>query len=552
MLPIQFFGQNIHFAISLFAALVFFAVFWLHFDAWTAKKQLREAVNWLGFLLLALSFVVSATIIEQSVLGSSIFGDASENIALVLRILGYIAVIVGQLIDPLQLKPKLAGLDESDYTKGVDSAESSDQVASPTTKAPAVVGFTGVSGLLHILPPLGALTIASLYWRRATTGLEKHLRPVAVAFLLLFAFELTSLRQLWEASSNPLIAKFVAPFASVWIIEHILLLLAVTVLGRWVWRYLTRRFMSQLFIIFTSLTLAIFLLTTVSFTYLLTNNVQKASLDNLNTAASVLGYAIDGKKAETLANSESVASNPEIAAAIVAKDHGRLVSTTTDFLRDKKQSSLIITTNAAQVLLRAEDPDRWGDSLSSDTLIRRALTGQPSSTVSSKAGVLAPLVYIKSATPIRDSGGSIVGAAVVGLVADNAFVDGIKKSTGLDSSIYSSNVRSATTFIAPDGTSRWVGVKETSPSVNKTVLRDSKAYKGTLGILNRQFLAVYVPLKDLDQSVVGMLFVGQPQVSILQAAGRSVQLTFIVTAVLLMLSIMPAYLVARYLAKQLD
>ncbi|MEK7059620.1 MAG: cache domain-containing protein [Patescibacteria group bacterium] len=557
MLPIQFFGQNVHFAISLFAALVFFAVFWLHFDAWTAKKQLREFVNWAGFLLVALSFLVHATVIEQSVLGNSLLGDISETVSLIIRIIGYGGIILSQLIDPLQPKPKLQGLEENQYTTGEGTANvpEPDRPAKPTksnAKAPAAIGFAGLANPIHFLPPLQALTIAGLYWRRGTTGLERHLKPIAVSFLLLFAFELLALGSLWQDSNNPLIAKFVASFGWLWIAQHVFLLAGVLVLGHWVWQYLTRRFMSQLFMLFTSLTLAIFLLTTVSFTFLLTNNVQKAALDNLQTAASVLGYAINGKKAETLANTEAIAASSDIADAIVAKDHKRLVSLTETFLHDKKQSSLVITGDAGQVLLRAENPDRWGDSLSSDTLIRRALIGQSTSTVSAKEDVLAPLIYIKSATPIRDTNKTIVGAAVVGLVADNAFVDGIKHATGLDSAIYAGNVRSATTFVAPDGVSRWVGVKESSNKIQTTVLKQGKPFSGSVNILNRQFLAVYAPLRDVDNTVIGMLFIGQPQVTILQAAGRSVQLTFMVTAALLIISIVPAYLISRYLTRQLD
>src|SRR5476649_725361 len=107
MLPLQFFGQNVHFVISLFAALVFFAVFWLYFDAWLAKRQKKEAFEWAGFLLLALSFVVASTHIEQSVLGVTFLGSLSANVSLALRILAYASIIIGQILDPLQRKPSL-------------------------------------------------------------------------------------------------------------------------------------------------------------------------------------------------------------------------------------------------------------------------------------------------------------------------------------------------------------------------------------------------------------------------------------------------------------
>ncbi|HXH27157.1 MAG TPA: cache domain-containing protein [Candidatus Acidoferrum sp.] len=542
MLPLQFFGQNIHFAISLFTALVFFAAFWLYFDAWTAKRELKELVKWAGFLLVALAYVVHATVIEQSVLGQSLLGDISENIAMILRIIGFVGIIVGQLIDPLQEKPKLTGLSADQFNTGELSQKN----------LPAF-GFASLGFASYWLPPIGALAISALYWRRATTGLERHLKPVAVAFGLLFISEGLSLASLWRTTDNPIISSLVAAFGPFWITEHVFLLAGALVLGSWVWRYLTRRFLSQLFMIFTAVTLAIFLLTTVSFTFLLVNNVQDASLNNLGTAASVLNYALGSKESETLANTEAVAESPDIISAVMSKNHKALVNLTDTFLHDKKQSSLVITSDTGQVLLRAENPDRFGDSLSSDTLIRRALIGQSNSSVSTQDGVLAPLIYIKSATPIRDTTThQIVGSAVVGLVIDNAFVDGIKHATGLDSAVYAGATRSATTFVAPDGLSRLIGVTESSDAVHDQVLKRGQTFKGSLSIQNRQYLAVYAPLKDIDNTVVGMLFIGQPQATILQAAGKSIELTFLVTALLLVIAIIPAYLISRYLARQLD
>ncbi|HEX8182578.1 MAG TPA: cache domain-containing protein [Candidatus Saccharimonadales bacterium] len=595
MVPLQFFGQNIHFAISLFAALVFFAVFWLEFDAWLAKRAPKELIQWSSFLLIALSFLFSATIIEQSVLGQSFFGSLSETIAFVLRALGYIGIIIAQLLDPLQKIPELKGVQAEEFVdtpapvaseqpksasltpaplthaqsvSALPTSESGVQVAVHPHSTPAghihkkpakkpakrmqAVGFASLPNVAQLLLPLSALAIAALYWRRATTGLERHYKPVAISFGLLFLYETLALTSLWQDSSNPQVAALVAAFGPLWIVQQLVLLAAVIVLGRWVWQYLTRRFLSQLFMIFTSLTLAIFLLTTISFTFLLVSNIQKSSLDNLKTAAAVLGYAIDGKKAETLANTQSIAENPDIARAVSAKDHTALIGLTQSFLRDKKQSSLLITNDSGQVLLRAEDPDRYGDSVSSDTLVRRALIGQPSSSVTSREGVLAPVIYIKSTIPIREPGGRVVGTATASLVADNAFVDGIKRSTGLDSAIYAGSIRSATTFVAPDGVSRWIGVKETSSEVQNTVLKQRRTFQGPIEVQNRGYLAVYAPLKDIDNTVIGMLFIGQPKSNILQAAGRSIELTFAVTALLLILSIIPAYLIAKYLAYQLE
>jgi hypothetical protein len=229
--------------------------------------------------------------------------------------------------------------------------------------------------------PIGAASVAILYWRRATTGLERHLKPVAVAFIFIFGFELLSLSSLWQDTTNPSILKLVASFGWLWFFYHILLLVGVVILGKWVWQYLTERFISQLFMIFTAGVMAIFLVTTVSFTYLLISSVQKSTISNLETAANVLNYALDSKKTESLANTETIAENPNVAAAVSSKNHDVLIALTSSFLKEKKQSSLIITDEYGGVLVRAENPSNWGDSVSSDTMFQRALVGQLTTSV---------------------------------------------------------------------------------------------------------------------------------------------------------------------------
>src|SRR5258708_7365108 len=60
----QFILENSHFAINMFAALVFLAVAWLHFDAWLESRAAREGFRFLGFVILAVSFVAHAVLLE--------------------------------------------------------------------------------------------------------------------------------------------------------------------------------------------------------------------------------------------------------------------------------------------------------------------------------------------------------------------------------------------------------------------------------------------------------------------------------------------------------
>lgn len=552
MTNIDFISQNAHFAINLFAALVFFAVFWLYFDASASKRRKKTIFKATGFFLVAVSFLVHGTTIEESIFGESVLGIETGLAVVLMRIAGYGAIIISELLDPLQKVPHNTGINAMEFDADLSDVKNIGvQAEQKKSFAVASVGFGNIGGLLHLLQPVGALTISILYWRRATKGLERHLKPIAIAFFVVTLSEIVSLASLWQASENPAVANLTAAFGVLWVVEHVLLLIGTILVCVWVWKYLIERLFSQIFMILLTVTVGVFLITATAFTYLLQNNVRDEALNNLRTASSVLQYAIDGKKAETFANAKSLSENPAFISAIANKDTTELEKLTGGYLDSKQLYSVMITDSAGQVLFRAEDPGRYGDSVSSDTQVHQALTDKHSSNIVLQNGVLAPQVSIKSTVPVHDSGGIVIGTISTNIVLDSAFVDGIKNATGLNSSIYANDVRSATTFRTADATTRYVGIKDTNTSVAGTVLKDGNTYAGPVSVLNQRFLGVYAPLKDIDNATLGMLFIGVPESSIAKTAGKSVESIFVLTTVLLVLMILPAYLLSKYISKQL-
>ena len=322
-------------------------------------------------------------------------------------------------------------------------------------------------------------------------------------------------------------------------------------LGRWVWQYLTKRLFSQLFIVLVTSTVLIFFISTVGFSFLLMRNMGNEALSELSTASRVLGYSVSSRQAEASAQAEVVSQNPAVVAAVVARDRPALTTALANYLAAHQLSSLVVTDGSGQVLLRAEDPARWGDSLSSDSLVRRALIGESTQSVTSRAGVIAPSVALVAARPLRDSGGSVIGVVMAGRSVGNSFVDGIKAATGLDSAVYGGDVRAATTLVAADGITREIGIRETTVTVRKTVLSAGKNYNGTTQFQHRAYLAAYSPLKDADGNPVAMVLVARTRDQLLAVAGQTIQLTFLMAVILLLVSILPIYLIARRLAGQM-
>src|SRR5881394_2761354 len=104
MLMSQFIGLNVYFAANLLAALVSFGVFWLIYDAWTNRHPGREVFKWAGFLAVSLGFLLRATAIQSG--GSTQgFAHLAAYVADILRMLGYLSIVIGQFVDPLQPRP---------------------------------------------------------------------------------------------------------------------------------------------------------------------------------------------------------------------------------------------------------------------------------------------------------------------------------------------------------------------------------------------------------------------------------------------------------------
>ena len=535
MLWIQFLLQNVHFAIHLLAALAFFSVFWLYFDAWIEKKILREVPRMLGWVLLSASFVVSAGMVESQIVSDPLFSSSLSHLLLVgLRLLGYGLVFVGVLLEPLQEHIKLKGISKDFFGAGL-------------------IGFTmldsTVSWMSFLVPVLASM-VALFYLRRGTVGLEFHIRAVARSMFVYSLVEILSLAREFRNTSNVDIFNIVASFSWLWIVEHILLLIATLMLISWVWQYLLKRLETQLFMIYTATILITFLSITVAFTGLLVKNVQDEVLSRLGTDVRVLDYALESKLAVVGADAETLADNLHIQEAVIEEDLKTLRGDVERYLLNKSESMMVVTDADGKVLARGEDREKIGDSISGDALIRKSLGGESTASVVVSSGVLAPKLWVRAAVPIKAED-KLIGTVMSGVVLDDAFVDGIKEATGLEASIYADDILSATTLYASDGVSRFNGTVESNKTVLEEVLSKGNEYVGGVELFDSEYFGAYKPLVSHEGAFIGMLFVGTPQTSVFATAGRSIELTFLIAAGLIVLSVFPSRFVARYIAKQL-
>jgi hypothetical protein len=533
MLLSQFILQNIHFDLNVLASLVFFSVSWLYLDAYLTSKSKKELYKIVGFLLISISFLFSATYIEQASLNSQVIGGNLIRIFTeIVRVVGYSLLVLGLIFDPLQKKPV--------YKKEQQETKT-------------YYGLMFLEGLPKVLfafiSPLLSFIIFIFYLRRYSTGLEKHFKSLTIGFFFIFLYEVLSLTSIFENTNSIYIYEAIHPFGLVWMLGNILFFIGICIIARWVFGYLLKRIQTQMFMILNISLLIIFLITTLSFTGILLSNLRNDAFSHLETDVSVVNYAIKTKQSQTLSDAELLAQNPGIVEGVSKKDKKALKDLTTSILLAKNESYLIIVSSSGGVLMRGEDNEKIGDSLSSDPLFIKAARGEKVSSLTSNDGAIAPIISVKSAAPIT-SNGNIIGVAIVGIDIDNAFVDGLKSSTKLDVSVYGGNTLSATTFIAEDGKSRFIGIKEKNDAIRRNVLIEGKNYSSETNILNTPYLAIFSPVKDIDGNPVGMLFVGKQQSSLIQSASRSIEYTFMIAVFLMLISIIPCYLISRFISNQ--
>lgn len=381
-------------------------------------------------------------------------------------------------------------------------------------------------------------TLAFMYWRRASIGLEDHLKHVAIGFGLLALYELVGLSSLFRESNVVWVSKLVAPFGSINILQYFILMSASLVLAKWTWYYLLKRLSTQLFMLALTGAVGLSLLITGLFVTLLLKSVESESLTKLTSNARVVSSLLSEKQARLLSETKLFATG------LTSLERRDLLEKVKAQMKETGVSSLVVTDSEGKIILKGENEEERGMSWSEDKYVISALKGEQVAGVVSRSGVVAPEISIRVAVPA--TGGVVVASQIL----DNAYVGGLKASTGLAVSIYGDQLMSSTTEDLGDSKTRLLGIKETNTKVIEQVWKRGEILAQTSKVGEQDYLSAYVPLRDQDNEVTAVLQVSQPQVAALQTAGQAVQMTFaLVIMVMLVLSV-PIYFVCQKLVAE--
>jgi putative nucleotidyltransferase with HDIG domain len=146
-------------------------------------------------------------------------------------------------------------------------------------------------------------------------------------------------------------------------------------------------------------------------------------------------------------------------------------------------------------------------------------------------------MMLVSAQPVKVNG-KLVGVIVGGQIINNnfSFVDSVDKDINVRTTIFLDNVRVSTTVPNEKG-EKAVGTLLSIP-VQEQVIKNGKSYFGRAYVVKDWYLTAYEPIRDLQNKVIGVLYVGIPEEPLLitqQSLNNEIMITLLVLTMIFVL-----------------
>ncbi len=549
-----FWVQNSHYVLEIFIAFLMVTAGWIYLDGWMIERKARTLTRSIGFFVLTFWGFLSAA--PNGLIG---LGNINQEMLVdLVGLVGFGLILASLLVDPIPVRP---GKRAPFFFAWLLEKPTDLALIPPAIFAPLKTGFAFVApifavvGFLFTQPKIWLLVFSSitaiLLYLHYSYGIQSEWKYFYRGFLFISIGLAVALLGLFQNSSNVLLAKLAAPNGLFWIIEYIFKLIGAVSLGVWAWGFIRFRIFPQIFSSFVALSFLIFVLTTIFYTGFLLNRTQDRAMEDLETNVKTLEFALSKIKESAILAARIASTNPQAREAVRTNDKEAIFNNLNALMFENETDFMLAVNKGGEVMMRAEDRERYGDSIAQDPVVWRALDGKAVVTIQSEEGVTVPTIAIRAASPIvdtrEDGKPEIIGAVVTGYLMDIAFVDGVKKITGLDITVFANDVAAATTFTLPNSTTRLIGTREIDENIIGSVLTKGERHTGTASVLNQPYLASYIPIFDVEETPIGMLFTGRSQASILAVASDTLRLTFSLSILFMILSILPLAWLARFI-----
>ena len=273
-------------------------------------------------------------------------------------------------------------------------------------------------------------------------------------------------------------------------------------------------------------------------------STQRLLDERITASASALRNFLDECIQRTRVAAISASTNEDVIEAIQNRSQAELTEALAPMLALYGVDYYAITDEKGTVLLRTHDPERYGDSIANQQNIIDALQGKVSSHYESGVMIKAGT---RTGSPIYDKDGVLIGVVIAGIRFDtDEFVDDLKEHFGGDITVYSGNVRLATT-VFKDG-ERIVGTV-LDPRIAQIVIDEKQEYFGPVDILGENYISFYMPLLNPQDEAFSVISIGLPSRPLLQENATIIIRGVLISLVGLAVSVLALLFIAARITK---
>jgi two-component system NtrC family sensor kinase len=314
-------------------------------------------------------------------------------------------------------------------------------------------------------------------------------------------------------------------------------------------KFSAKSIQSQLILYFTIAILTPTLIVSIIGTKLIYNQIvnraENKSISDLNSAREIY----KNKLSQIEYITRLTAARSFIISSLIANDEDTLQKELQETMTREKLDVFTIVDKKGRVVSRGRNPFKFGDTLLTDKFIQRVLEtgktvsgtdivsadelGKESYELVDKASMnIIPTpksksrnvqhetsgMMIKSASPLFDRNKNLAGVLMGGILLNRNYeiVDKIKEVVhekevykGQEigtATIFQNDYRISTNVKNEDGS--YAISTLVSDEVYDKVLHDGERYVGDAFVVNAWYLAAYEPIRDIDNNIVGILYVG--------------------------------------------
>ncbi|MDR3175328.1 MAG: methyl-accepting chemotaxis protein [Desulfovibrio sp.] len=238
---------------------------------------------------------------------------------------------------------------------------------------------------------------------------------------------------------------------------------------------------------------------------LMRNVFERQGADNLRTMKGVVDRTREDKSAELFRQAALLTSLPEFASAVKTGDSGRVRELAKTAWTAFRVDAVTVSDVRGVVLARGHS-DKRGDDIRHRNSVVSALGGEMKAGVMYDKNALVPFSLRASAPVVVD--GAVVGVVELAVsIGTEDYVDALKRIIGMEVTVFHGDTRVMTSIRGTDG-KRIIGTRLNNPELERKVLGVGETVLGKAKILGDPYNTIYWPIKDFDEKIIGVWFIG--------------------------------------------